>query len=191
MRLKIYLLLVTLCMAIPSFADDELQVTANNLSAFNDPNATATVIFDYSNLKIEGTQYEQYLKEHGEDYVRDWPIQNKECEDVFIQQWNKSNSKGLKVDAEKGKPYTMRFEVTDLDLGNVAAALVIGFGAGGAKMSGTMYLYKGDSQTPELTVKITGQTGHSKYTETKRRKDLYKELAQDLVKEIKNTKSKK
>lgn len=83
----------------------------------------------------------------------------------------------------------MIFDVNELDMGSGAASFFIGFGAGGAKMSGTMYLLKGKNSVPVLTVEIDGQTGRSGVTEIARRMDLYGELAEDMVKTLKKTKA--
>lgn len=71
MKQRILFLLTVLFMAAPSFARGELNVLSGDLSVFKDPDVTATVVFDYSNLEIEGKQWEKWLKEHGDDYVRD------------------------------------------------------------------------------------------------------------------------
>lgn len=83
----------------------------------------------------------------------------------------------------------MVFDVNEMDMGSGAASFFIGFGAGGAKMSGTMYLFQGTNSVPVLTVEIDGQTGRSGMTEIARRLDLYGELAEDMVKAMKKTKA--
>lgn len=191
MKQRILFLLTVLFMAAPSFARGELNVLSGDLSVFKDPDVTATVVFDYSNLEIEGKQWEKWLKEHGDDYVRDWPDQTVACEEYFIKCWNHDNDEGMQVSSSKGKAYTMYFVVNEMNMGSGAASMLIGFGAGGAKMSGMMYVFKGNSDVPVLTVEIDGQTGRSSMTETGRRLDLYGELAEDLVKTLKKTKANK
>lgn len=191
MKQKFFLLLAALCVAMSSFAsDDDLQVVSGDLSVISDPSITATVLFDYSKLYIEGQPKDEYLKSHGEEYVRDWPSQTVESEEYFIEKWNKTNKKGMKVSADAGKKYTLCFVVKTMDLGNSAASIVIGFGSGGAKMSGMMYVFEGDSKVPVLTVNIVKQTGRSRWTESRRRKDMYGELADDMLKALKAAKGK-
>lgn len=175
---------------MPSWAGN-INVLSGDLSVINNPEITATVIFDYSDLMIEGKPWKEHLESRGEDFVRDWPTESTQSEAYFIKCWNKDNKKGLQVTTTKGKDYTMVFDVNELDMGSGAASFFIGFGAGGAKMTGMMYLFQGDNSVPVLTVEIDGQTGRSGMTEIARRLDLYGELAEDMVKTMKKTKASK
>ena len=184
---KIFALLLTFFVAASSWAAS-IKVLSGDLSVFNDNSITASLIFDYSNLEIEGTPYKKWLKDKGSDYVRDWPDQTKASEEYFIRCWNKDNDEGIQVSTTKGKPYVMVIDAREMDMGSGAASMIIGFGAGGAKLSGTMYIFKSGSNIPLLTVEIDGQTGRSAMTELARRVDLYGELAEDMVSTIKKTK---
>lgn len=80
-------ILISLCFSlvvIGSWAGD-IKVLSGDLSVFNNRDITASLIFDYSNLKIEGTPYKQWLKDKGSDYVRDWPDQTTSSEEYFIR----------------------------------------------------------------------------------------------------------
>lgn len=184
------LLLALLLATVPSWAGN-INVLSGDLSVIKNPDITATVIFDYSDLMIEGKPWKEHLESRGEDFVRDWPSESTQSEAYFIKCWNKDNKKGLQVTTIKGKEYTMVFDVNEMDMGSGAASFFIGFGAGGAKMSGTMYLFEGTNSVPVLTVEIDGQTGRSGMTEIARRLDLYGELAEDMVKAFKKTKANK
>ena len=184
---KIFALLLTFFVATSSWAAS-IKVLSGDLSVFNDNSITASLIFDYSNLEIEGTPYKKWLKDKGADYVRDWPDQTKASEEYFIRCWNKDNDEGIQVSTTKGKPYVMVIDAREMDMGSGAASMIIGFGAGGAKLSGTMYIFKSGSNIPLLTVEIDGQTGRSAMTELARRVDLYGELTEDMVSTIKKTK---
>ena len=87
---KIFVLFFSFFIAVSSWSAS-IKVLSGNLSVFNDNNITATVIFDYSNLNIEGTPYKKWLKDKGSDYVRDWPEQSAASEEYFIRCWNKDN----------------------------------------------------------------------------------------------------
>lgn len=187
---KIFVLFFSFFIAVSSWSAS-IKVLSGNLSVFNDNNITATVIFDYSNLNIEGTPYKKWLKDKGSDYVRDWPEQSAASEEYFIRCWNKDNDEGIQVTSTKGKPYVMVIDAREMDMGSGAASMLVGFGAGGAKLSGTMYIFKSGSNIPLLTVEIDGQTGRSAMTELARRVDLYGELAEDMVNTIKKTKQSK
>lgn len=184
------LLLALLLATVPSWAGD-INVLSGDLSVVKNPEITATVIFDYSDLMIEGKPWKEHLESRGEDFVRDWPAESAQSEGYFIACWNKDNKKGMQTTLSKGNEYTMVFDVNEMDMGSGAASFFIGFGAGGAKMSGTMYLFQGTNSVPVLTVEIDGQTGRSGVTEIARRLDLYGELAEDMVKAFKKAKPSK
>ena len=186
-------ILISLCFSfvvIGSWAGG-IKVLSGELSVFNNRDITASLIFDYSNLKIEGTPYKQWLKDKGSDYVRDWPDQTTSSEEYFIRCWNKDNDEGVQVTSTKGKTYIMVIDAREMHMGSGAASMLVGFGAGGAKLSGTMYIFKAGNNVPLLSVEIDGQTGRSAMTELARRIDLYGELAEDMVKTIKKTKQSK
>lgn len=182
------LLLALLLATAPSWAGD-INILSGDLTVIKNPEITATVIFDYTDLMIEGKPWKEHLESRGEDFVKDWPSESTQSEAYFIKCWNKDNKKGLQVTTTKGNDYTMVFDVNEMDMGSGAASFFIGFGAGGAKMSGMMYLFQGNNSVPVLTVEIDGQTGRSGITEIARRLDLYGELAEDMVKTMKKAKA--
>lgn len=167
------------------------KVLSGDLSVFNDKSATATVIFDYSNLNIEGKPYMEHLKSKGKNFVNDWPSESAVAEAYFIKCWNHDNDGGIQVTASEGNKYTMVIVCEEMHMGSGAASMLVGFGAGGAKLDGKMYIFENGNQIPLLTVEIDGQSGRSGMTEIQRRTDLYGELAEDLVTAIKKTKPSK
>ena len=56
---KIFALLLTFFVAASSWAAS-IKVLSGDLSVFNDNSITASLIFDYSNLEIEGTPYKKW-----------------------------------------------------------------------------------------------------------------------------------
>lgn len=188
---KIILTVLMVVMSLPILAKGSIKVECGDLSIIKNPDITATVVFDYTNLEIEGKPYMEHLKSKGSDFVRDWPSETLTSETYFIKCWNHDNEDGMQVTATAGNEYKMVFDVSEMHMGSGAASMLVGFGAGGAKMSGMMYLFKGDNNVPVLVVKIDGQTGRSGMTELVRRTDLYGELAEDLVETIQKTKQSK
>jgi hypothetical protein len=182
MKLKEVTLFLLCFVASPSVAKNSITVDSGDLSVVKNSEITATVLFDYTDLRIEGKPYMEHLESKGKDYVRDWPTESLTSESYFMKCWNHDNEDGMQVTSTKGNDYTMVFVVSDMDMGSGAASAFIGFGAGGAKMSGKMYIIKGNSNIPVLTVTIDGQSG---------RTDLYGELAEDLVDAINKTKQSK
>ena len=187
---KIIFILFTICTATIGKAGD-IKVLSGDLSVVNNPSITATVRFDYAALYIEDQPYMEYLEKRGADFVRNWPSESQMSEDYFIKCWNHDYKKGMKLSVAAKSDYMMVIVVNEMDMGSGAASYFIGFGAGGAKMSGMMYLFKGNNHVPLLTVEIDGQTGRSGLTEMVRRNDLYGELAEDMVKAIQKTKPSK
>ena len=168
-----------------------IKVVSGDLSVFNNPDITTTVVFDYTDLILEGKPYMEQLESRGSDFVRDWPSESAQSENFFVSCWNRDNEDGMQVTTQKGNQYTMVFVVKEMHMGSGAASMLVGFGAGGATMSGMMYILKDNKNVPILTVSINGQSGRSGMTEIVRRMDLYGELAEDMVDEMKDTKPSK
>lgn len=191
MRERVFIVVLMALMSMPIMARDAIKVVNGDLSVFNNPDIVATVKFDYTDLQIEGKPYMEHLESRGSDFVRDWPSESQASENYFVKCWNHDNEDGMQLTTATGKEYTVVFVVTEMDMGSGAASMLVGFGAGGAKMSGMMYILKGNSDVPVLTVSIDGQSGRSGMTEIARRVDLYGELAEDMVKTLQKTKQSK
>ncbi len=187
---KCIIALALLLVSVPSFAGD-ITVLRGDLSVVRNGANRATVIFDYTDLILEGKPYMEQLRSRGEDFVRDWPSESVASESYFIKCFNKDNDDGMQVQAAGNNEYLMYFHVTKMHMGSGAASILVGFGAGGASMSGTMYIFKNGNPIPLLVVEIDNQTGRSGMTEIVRRTDLYGELAEDLVDTIEKTKQSK
>ncbi len=187
---KAIVLVLTAFIVVNTWAGN-IKVLSGDLSVIKNSTITATVKFDYTDLMLEGKPYMEQLKSRGDDFVRDWPMETLTSETYFIKCWNKDNDEGLQVSASGTNEYLMLFLVKEMHMGSGAASMLVGFGAGGASMSGTMYIIKNGNDIPVLTVEIDNQTGRSGMTELVRRTDLYGELAEDLVKTLKKTKQSK
>lgn len=185
---KILFVLIMACIATASRAGD-INVISGDLSVIRNSSITATVRFDYGALYIEGLPYKEHLQRRGSDFVANWASESQMAEEYFIKCWNHDNDRGLQLAFASRSEYTMVIVVNNMDMGSGAASYFVGFGAGGAKMDGMMYLFKGTDYVPLLTVEIDGQTGRSGLTEMVRRNDLYGELAEDMVKAIEKTKA--
>lgn len=191
MKNKLLVTFIALFMSMNLIARNAIKVVNGDLSVFNNASITASVKFDYTDLNIEGKPYMEHLKSRGSDFVRDWPKESKSSESYFIKCWNHDNEQGMQLTSAAGKEYIMVFVVKEMHMGSGAASMLVGFGAGGATMSGTMYILKGNHNVPLLTVSIDEQSGRSGMTEIARRVDLYGELAEDMVKTLQKTKQSK
>lgn len=178
---KLIFLLVMACSVLKLSAEESIVIKSGDASIVKDATIVASVVFDYSNTMLDGNPLMEQLKSRGEDFVRDWPQESKECEAEFVIRWNKKNKKGLQVTADEGKSYRMVVTVDQLDMGSFAASFLLGMGAGGAKMSGKVNLYKEGEADPVLSISVDGQTGKSEYSEQGRRTSLYKELVDDML----------
>ena len=180
------ILFALLLVSVSSFAGN-ITVISGDLSVVSNRSITAKVVFDYTDLILEGKPYMEHLQSKGHDFVRDWPMESVASETYFIKCWNKDNKDGMQISSTENNGYMMYFHVKKMHMGSGAASMLVGFGAGGASMSGVMYIFKDMNPIPVLTVEINDQTGRSGMTELVRRTDLYGELAEDLVKSIMKT----
>lgn len=178
---KIILVLLTFVTANHLMADS--RVTLGDANILNDASATFNIVFDFSNTIVEDIPYKEYLASRNADWNRDWPSDQKEGINTFIKKWNKKNKKGMQATNMENAPYTLVIKPTSLHFGSAALSWIIGFGAGGMKISGTLDLYKG--YTKVLSIKVEEQTGKSANTETQRFKSLMGELAQDTLGDVK------
>lgn len=191
MKKSLLMAIIAVFVSLTAFAKGGIKVLNGDLSVIKNSSITATVVFDYTDLMLEGKPYMEQLKSRGSDFVRDWPSESATSEGYFIKCWNHDNDEGLQVTDKAGSEYTMVFVVNEMHMGSGAASILVGFGAGGATMSAKMYILKNNNNVPVLTVDIDGQSGRSGMTEIARRLDLYGELAEDLVKTLKKTKQSK
>ena len=132
--------LLWLCM-MPVQAKDGDQVT---LQA-----GTANVIWTlnsayfetyYSEAKVEGDSWDQWLQKKGDDYVRDWPTDKQKVDLYFMTRFNKKTKKKGGLNLQNTNPNdTYRFIVhfNDIDMGSIGGGVVASVFIGGfAKKSG-------------------------------------------------------
>lgn len=177
---KILFLMLSLMATINTMADS--SVKSGDVKVLKDASATFSVEFDFTNTKVEGKPYKEYLASRNEKWNRDCPNDIQLGINTFIENWNKKNKKGMQATSNVNAPYKLVIKPSYISFGSTALAWTIGFGAGGMKMSGTMELYKGSAKV--LTIDVVDQTGKSMKTETKRFKSLMQELADDTYKDI-------
>ena len=140
-KLKIIaVVLFSLCM-MPVQAKDGDQVT---LQA-----GTANVIWTlnsayfetyYSEAKVEGDSWGQWLQKKGADYVRDWPSDKQKVDTYFMTRFNKKTKKKGGINLQNTNPNdTYRFIIhfSDIDMGSIGGGVVASVFLGGfAKKSG-------------------------------------------------------
>lgn len=140
-KLKLFAVaLFSLCM-MPVQAKDGDQVT---LQA-----GTANVIWTlnsayfetyYSEAKVEGDSWNQWLQKKGADYVRDWPSDKQKVDTYFMTRFNKKTKKKGGINLQNTNPNdTYRFVIhfSDIDMGSIGGGVVASVFLGGfAKKSG-------------------------------------------------------
>ena len=140
-KLKLFAVaLFSLCM-MPVQAKDGDQVT---LQA-----GTANVIWTlnsayfetyYSEAKVEGDSWDQWLQKKGDDYVRDWPSDKQKVDTYFMTRFNKKTKKKGGINLQNTNPNdTYRFIIhfSDIDMGSIGGGVVASVFLGGfAKKSG-------------------------------------------------------
>lgn len=99
-------------------------MVSGDLSVFNNPDITATVVFDYIDLILEGKPYVKQLQSHGSDFVRDWHSESAQGESSLVSCWNRDNEDGMQVTTQKGNQYTMVFVVKEMHMGSGAASML-------------------------------------------------------------------
>ena len=132
--------LLSLCM-MPVQAKDGDQVT---LQA-----GTANVIWTlnsayfetyYSEAKVEGDSWDQWLQKKGDDYVRDWPSDKQKVDTYFMTRFNKKTKKKGGINLQNTNPNdTYRFIIhfSDIDMGSIGGGVAASVFLGGfARKSG-------------------------------------------------------
>ena len=140
-KLKLIAVALFLLCVMPIEARDGDQVT---LEA-----GTANVIWTlnsayfetyYSEAKVEGASWDQWLQKMGDDYVRDWPSDQQKIDNYFMNRFNKKTKKkgGLNLqNTNPNDPYRFVIHFSDIDMGSIGGGVVASVFLGGfAKKAG-------------------------------------------------------
>lgn len=94
----------------------------------------------YSEAKVEGDSWDQWLQKKGADYVRDWPTDKQKVDTYFMTRFNKKTKKKGGLNLQNTNPNdTYRFIIhfSDIDMGSIGGGVVASVFLGGfAKKSG-------------------------------------------------------
>ncbi len=127
MKRFLLLTVVTLLFA-PLHAKDGDQITLQS--------GTANVIWtlnsayfetDWSEAKVEGVSWDQWLESKGPDYVRDWPSDKRKIEEYFLKRFNKKTSKKNGLSLQTSNPndsYSFVIHLLDVDMGSIGGGVV-------------------------------------------------------------------
>ena len=167
-------------------AKSDLQLIKGSLAELKGSQATVSVEWDYSHSTIEHKSIKEFLKEKGPDWEADYADEIKRAEENFISRMN-DKSKDVKTIGDPDGDYKIVVKVRDFDYGNTTASVLVGFGAGDARLYGTLEIYKNGSAKPIAELDMDGVSGAG-FGNEKRRVEAYRELAETLSKLIKKAK---
>ena len=100
MKRSLFAVIITLFVSLPAFAKSGIKVLNGDLSVIKNSNITATVVFDYTDLMLEGKPYMEQLESRGSDFVRDWPSESATSEGYNIINFLFVNMETGEVDAQ-------------------------------------------------------------------------------------------
>lgn len=167
-------------------AKSDLQLIKGSLVELKGSQATVSVEWDYSHSTIEKKPIKEFLKEKGPDWEADYAAEIKRAEENFISRMN-DKSKDVKTIGDSNGDYKIVVKVRDFDYGSTSASVLVGFGAGDARLYGTMEIYKKGGLKPIAELDMDGVSGAG-FGNEKRRVEVYRELAEILSKLIKKAK---
>ena len=168
-------------------AKPDVTVIKGSLVELRKSNAKMFVRWDYSNSTIEGKEVNAYLKERGDDWVRDYDAEITRAESNFRERLDDESKDVQTTTDESSAEYTIVMKVRDFKYGQTGLAVVVGMGAGDAHLSGTMEIYKKGQSEPIAVLDVDGVPGAGFGNEI-RRVEAYRELAENLAKLIKKAK---
>ncbi len=182
MRFKCFLAaFIAASISMTAFADS--KITSGDPAVLHDNSIVCKVVYDFAKTSIEDIPFQEYMEQKGEKFVKEW---NEEVIplglEYYIKAWNKGNKNGLQVAEENDGEYRMVIAPSYINLGSTAAAVWIGFGAGGARFDGTISIYKGD--TLILEILVDNQRAGSNVKARYRFAALMKELVKDTFGDV-------
>ncbi|MCM1066639.1 MAG: hypothetical protein NC418_03580 [Muribaculaceae bacterium] len=183
---KYFMLMVLAIVSLTAWADAEVK--SGSLKDLKTPDARVLVTWDYSQMLIEDKKPEDFLREKGPDWERDYPAEVSACEATFDIFFNKKDKKFAQItDDEDAAQYEMIIHVDSFHYGSLGAAIAFGGFARGAHIEGTVDVVK-LSDKSKLAVISFECSGKAAYSNEQRRTLAYYDLAQDIVKLIKKAK---
>lgn len=179
---KYLLLLVGAMMSLTAWADVEIK--SGSLKELKSSDVRVLVTWDYSKMLIEDKKPEEFLKEKGEDWERDYPAEVAAGESTFDIFFNKKNKKyALITDDEDAAQYEFVIHVDKFHYGSTGAAVVFGGFARGASIEGTIEVVKLSDKSVVATIEFDC-SGSAAYSNEARRVLAYSDLAEDLAKAV-------
>lgn len=165
--------------------DDPIIVESGSL-AFIKNGGTATVVYDYSNLKVEGLPLDDFLASKDEKFYNDWESDIVPTAEngfaAFVSTMNKNFS--AQVGSEMSADYKIVLHLNELGLGNVSANFnpFGGVKGGGAKISGIVDFIDNKTGEKICVLKFNNIKGVNAYSDRDRWTLAYRALSKGLGK---------
>ena len=184
---KLFLMLAaTILMSMAAMADAD--VTSGSMLSLKDPDARILITWDYSTMLIEDKNPQEFLKEKGPDWERDYPAEVAASEATFDIFFNKKCKKYAQVtDDEEAAQYELIIHVDKFHYGSTATAVIFGGFSRGASIEGTVDVVKLSDKSKVATLSFDC-SGKAAYTNEARRTLAYQDLGNDLAKLISKAK---
>lgn len=123
-----FLLFASLCFVLTATAKDGDQMrldagTVNYIWTLN----SAFFNIDFSDARVEGKAWDNWLESKGDDYVKDWPTDIKNLETYFMSRFNKKTRKKGGLQLQNTNPedkYKFVIHLDDLDMGSIGGGVV-------------------------------------------------------------------
>lgn len=186
MRLRLFCVAIALCVVKICIAAD--VNISGDISIARNSAIIARVQFDYSDMTVKGMSYTEYINSKGNGFSGTTSMMELE---KFIPVWNQQMKDGIQLSATTvNAEYKVFIIVRDMDPGHYMPTKLAGPNAGGAKMTGTIYFFKGDDYGHSLlTVEFENTSGLSEINEEERLQSLYVNLAMKLVRNLRKAKA--
>jgi len=187
MKRFVLFLTVSLLVSLKMMAGSDLKLIKGSVLELKGSKATICAKWDYSNSTIEKKSIEEFLETKGEEWKRDYPQEIANAEQNFISRLRDKASKNVTPVEGDDADYMIIVKVRNFSYGNTSAAVWVGFGAGDARLWGTMEIYKKGESEPIAIIDIDG-AGGAGYGNEKRRVECYREIAELLADILKKAK---
>jgi uncharacterized membrane protein len=186
--MKRTLLLTFLCLfcTVAVIAGKPVTVKSGKVSVLKTQSKSLLEI-DYSSTKVGKLPLNEYLKERGDDYLKDWPRESETAASYFREQFNKK-SKGTKITSdEEAASYKIVISPKFIDMGNAGSFFVtmaIGGSrkAGGVIMSGPIEIIDLATNKVVCVLYVDDVKGKGHPKDAIRMGMMYQELAKKMCK---------
>ena len=138
MKKTLLAILIILTGIATATAKPDVTVIKGSLVELKKSNAKMFVRWDYTNSTIEGKEVNAYLKERGDDWVRDYDAEITRAESNFRERLDEETKDVQTTTDESSAEYTIIMKVKDFNYGITGLAVAVGFGAGDSHLYGTI-----------------------------------------------------